>query len=478
MSQNVIIFQEDCILAAKGREGVMPSLDAVKKVDLQGLGDEYERWFQALGRLNKEFRIESAKIVLPANLCETRILQLPYAKGKQLKALLDKEFQEGFRSDITDYAMIKESQKTGNTICCGGVASGVLKKFSQMCEKAGITPEGLSVPMESYLRILQKVDNYQNEVAICLFFENGNVTSVLCENGEYKYSSRSRLFSEPGTLDFGTEIVRNISGILQFWATGKNEAQITKVYYAGCPTEDFEVSIDGIRNLNLEVGEMKAGGISVNGGFVGDWAGCLGALIKEGRKDKNIDFFEIERALIKAEENKPSPWRHVLFPVVVLILLLIPTVVLVLKNHSFDKKVQELTVWMEDEGREEDHEYVKSLEAKIAELNAAAESVETLKANLATYPSFNSSIIKKIENAGGNKITLNITGYDAGTGVLNFMAVSKEVDDLSDYILKIEETELFHKVNYSGYNLNEDGAYEVELACVLAGPAADNGGAE
>lgn len=478
MSQNVIIFQEDCILAAKGREGVMPSLDAVKKVDLQGLGDEYERWFQALGRLNKEFRIESAKIVLPANLCETRILQLPYAKGKQLKALLDKEFQEGFRSDITDYAMIKESQKTGNTICCGGVASGVLKKFSQMCEKAGITPEGLSVPMESYLRILQKVDNYQNEVAICLFFENGNVTSVLCENGEYKYSSRSRLFSEPGTLDFGTEIVRNISGILQFWATGKNETQITKVYYAGCPTEDFEVSIDGIRNLNLEVGEMKAGGISVNGGSVGDWAGCLGALIKEGRKDKNIDFFEIERALIKAEENKPSPWRHVLFPIVVLILLLIPTVVLVLKNHSFDKKVQELTVWMEDEGREEDHQYVKELEAKLAELDAGLESVDTLKANLATYPVFDSAMIKRIEGVGGSKITLNVTGYDAETGVLTFVAVSKEVDDLSDYILKLEETGLFHEVDYSGYSLNEDGNYELVLACVLAGTAVNNGGAQ
>ena len=478
MGQNVIIFQEDCILAAKGREGVMPSLDAVKKVDLQGLGDEYERWFQALGRLNKEFRIESAKIILPANLCETRILQLPYAKGKQLKALLDKEFQDGFRSDITDYAMIKESQKTGNTICCGGVASGVLKKFSQMCEKAGITPEGFSVPMESYLRILQKVDNYPNEVAICLFFENGNVTSVLCEQGEYKYSSRSRLFSEPGTLDFGTEIVRNVSGILQFWATGKNEAQITKVYYAGCPTEDFEVSIDGIRNLNLEVGDMKAGGLSVSGSTIGDWAGCLGALIREGRKDKNIDFLEIEKALIKAEENKPSPWRHVLFPIIVLILLLIPTVVLLLKNNSFGKKMEEVTAWMEDDGRKEEHDYVKSLETTLAELDAAAKSVDTLKENLATYPEFNSTIIRRIESVGGSKIELNVTGYDAQTGLLTFVAVSKEVVDFPNYVLKLEETGLFYKVDYNGYGLNEDGHYELVLACVLDGTAADDGGAQ
>lgn len=44
--------------------------------------------------------------------------------------------------------------------------------------------------------------------------------SLLVENGEYRYSSRSRIFSEPGTVDFGTEMTRNVSGTMQFH-TGK-----------------------------------------------------------------------------------------------------------------------------------------------------------------------------------------------------------------------------------------------------------------
>ena len=477
MSQNVIVFQEDCILAAKGREGSQPGLDAVKKIELQGLGDEYERWFQALGRLNKEWKMESAKIILPANLCETRILQLPFAKGKQLKALLDKEFQDGFRSDIVDYGMIRESKKKGNTICCGGVDSGVLKKFSQICEKAGITLDGVSVPMESYLRILQKADSYQDEVAICLFFENGSVTSVLCENGEYKYSSRSRLFSEPGTLDFGTEIVRNVSGILQFWATGKNESQIKKVYYAGCPKEDFEVSIGGINNLNLEVGELRASSLTVSGNSFSDWAGCLGAFVKEGRKNKNIDFLEIEKALIKAEENKPSPWRHALLPIIVTILCLIPAIFLMVNNAKFDQKAAALTVWMENEDRDAEHERAKGLESQIKKLDSSMEEVNVLKHNLKTYPKFNSEIIHKIESVGEKKITLEVTGYDSQTGKLTFTAVSEDVIDIPEYVLKLQKTELFYKVDYTGYSY-DNGCYELFLECILDGTEADNGGAQ
>ena len=67
----------------------------------------------------------------------------------------------------------------------------------------------------------------------------------LNRNGVYLYSTKSRIFSERGTLDFGTEIVRHISGILQFYTTTNSETPITDVYYAACDPDDFEVSMEG-----------------------------------------------------------------------------------------------------------------------------------------------------------------------------------------------------------------------------------------
>ena len=51
--------------------------------------------------------------------------------------------------------------------------------------------------------------------------------------------------------------MRNISGIMQFYATVKGTTPITDVYYAGCMDDDFEVSMDGIRNMNLQVHPLK-----------------------------------------------------------------------------------------------------------------------------------------------------------------------------------------------------------------------------
>ena len=88
--------------------------------------------------------------------------------------------------------------------------------------------------MEGYLRLLSQLKAYKDQTAIYLLFEENSVTSILYRDGVYHYSTRSRIFSERGTLDFGTEIVRNISGIQQFYSTQRDASPITDVYYAGC----------------------------------------------------------------------------------------------------------------------------------------------------------------------------------------------------------------------------------------------------
>ena len=44
MGQTVIVFQEDCILTAAGREGKYPALTEADRFDLQGQGDSFDRW--------------------------------------------------------------------------------------------------------------------------------------------------------------------------------------------------------------------------------------------------------------------------------------------------------------------------------------------------------------------------------------------------------------------------------------------------
>lgn len=470
MNQTVIVFSEDCILAASGREGKYPVLSGVKKIGLQMQGDSFERWGQALKELPQEWKAGQAHLVLPVSMCSSRVLKLPYAKGKQLADMASKEMADSFRNEVADYSIVSEDKKNGVDICVGGVDSGQLDSFCSICADAGIAVGSMSIPMEGYLHILQQLDSYYNRTAIYLFFEEGSMMSVLCQDGRYLYSGRSRLFSEPGTLDFGTEIVRSVSGILQFYASEKRESPITDVYYVGCPAGDFEVSVEGIENMNLKTAPMAVSEkISVPPGQkAADWIPCIGAMMKNGRAEKRIDLYRANKKLSEKGEKQQGIGRHLLFPAAVFILCMIPTIIFFILNRITLNEIQKKQEWIASGEVQSQYNQAMELERQLADIESSIAAVELTSQNLSVYPELSNDILRQIENAGGAGIECRITGYDAATGVLTFQAESRKVIDVPDYILKLKDSGLFHTVNYTGYDYDNEW-YTLSLSCAMEG---------
>lgn len=473
MNQTVIVFGEDCILAAMGKEGKYPSFSRLKRLELQGHGDSFEQWKRALVRLLEEWDIEKARLVLPAGLCSTRVLQLPGSTGRQLAQMASRELEDSFRNEIADYSILHMEKKSNVDLCAGGVDSANLERFLDICEETGITVGGITVPLEAYLRVLKYHRSDADSTAIYLFFEEGSMTSVLWQNGRYLYSSRSRLFSEPGTLDFGTEIVRSISGILQFYAGTGKEQQITQVYYAGCPSGDFEVSVEGIQNLNLEVHSMKEDRrvhLPADAD-AGDWMPCIGAMIRGGRKEKQIDLYRAgqKREEMDAKGTKRVPVGKVLaMPLCTLGICLILTITLAAMNIGAVGKIRANQEWMEKPDVQKSYAQAMEIKGEQKELENGINEIGMLEANRRTYPVFSGSLLRRIEAAGGAGMQVLITDYDAETGILQFSASSREVINTSDYVRSLQETGLFYSVDYTGYTLEEEW-YILSLSCTLEG---------
>ncbi len=470
MSRTVIVFMEDCILAAAGREGKEPVLSGVKKIALGLTGDSFERWEQALGELPKEWRSDPVRLVLPVSMCSYRVLKLPFARGRQLADMALREMAESFRNEVCDYFVLSADRGNGTDVCAGGVDPEQLLRICSLCRDAGLLVESVSIPMEGYLRMLQRMDRRQDRTSIYLFFEEGSVMSVLWQNGGYLYSGRSRLFSEPGTLDFGTEIVRSISGILQFYASEKRELPITDVYYAGCPAEDFSVSVEGIENMNLRAAPLKLeAGMSVpSGETAGDWAPCLGALVQESRKEKRIDLHRSGQKLLNKEERPAGIGKHLLVPAAVFLMCLLPAAVFWVLNGVMRHEIRQRQAWIDSGEVQEQYQQALSLEQKLSEVESSIAAVELTGENLSVYPELSNEVLHQIRNAGGAGIQCRITGYDASTGILVFQADSREVIDVPGYIRKLRDSGLFHTVDYTGYDY-ENEWYSLSLSCVMAG---------
>ena len=110
------------------------------------------------------------------------------------------------------------------------------------------------------------------------------------------------------------------------------------------------------------------------------------------------------------------------------------------------------------------------IESEQKELENGINEIGMLETNRKTYPVFSGSLLRRIEAAGKAGMQVLITDYDAETGVLQFNASSREVINTSDYVRSLQETGLFHSVDYTGYTLEEEW-YILSLSCTLEGGA-------
>ena len=88
---------------------------------------------------------------------------------------------------------------------------------------------------------------------------------------------------------------------------------------------------------------------------------------------------------------------------------------------------------------------------------------------LNSYPDVTSTLLHRIEAAGGASISIQFTSYNASTGELLFNANSSQVIDIPTYIRSLQNCGAFSTVSYTGYTADDNG-YSIDLRCILAAP--------
>lgn len=283
MNTTVLALQEEQVLAAVGRPGAKPSVQALYRAPAHGGG--MENWEKAVGALWQAHDLPTRGItlVLPDEAVTTHTVTAPRMSESRLEELVQHEMRAHDGQPVAaDYLPLGTDADGRQQLFCAACRKETMAGYLAMADRLGLRLGSVTVPMAGRLRLLRAMPSLQSMTFVCLCFEGSSVLSLLVENGAYRYSSRSRVFSEPGTLDFGTEITRSVSGTMQFHTTGRPASPLTDVFYAGCPDDDFEVCLAGIRELGLRVSrlpECPAFRALPNGERLSDWLGCAEALI-------------------------------------------------------------------------------------------------------------------------------------------------------------------------------------------------------
>ena len=186
-----------------------------------------------------------------------RIMELPAMSEKKRLAVLSHELSSSgaeTTAPLDDYMLLSRDAKTRtDTVLATRVEQSVIAGYDALAKDAGFKLTCIDLGLAAPIKAVRTIPALQNGTFVVLQFDDDTISACLFVQGQYTYSTRSRLFNPRGTAESGAEIAQKLSGLIQFHIASKGEHQIDTVYFAGADAKDFTVCRPGCEALALKV---------------------------------------------------------------------------------------------------------------------------------------------------------------------------------------------------------------------------------
>lgn len=186
-----------------------------------------------------------------------RIMELPAMSEKKRLAVLSHELSSSgaeTTAPLDDYMLLSRDAKTRtDTVLATRVEQSVIAGYDALAKDAGFKLICIDLGLAAPIKAVRTIPALQSGTFVVLQFDDDTISACLFVQGQYTYSTRSRLFNPRGTAESGTEIAQKLSGLIQFHIASKSEHQIDTVYFAGADAKDFTVCRPGCEALALKV---------------------------------------------------------------------------------------------------------------------------------------------------------------------------------------------------------------------------------
>lgn len=155
---------------------------------------------------------------------------------------------------LDDYMLLSTDKKTkADTVLATRVESAVIETYINLAAACGLKLYSIDLALAGQIKLVRATPELAGKSFVMLQFDGDSLIAGLYEKGQYKYSTRSRLFNPRGTEASGAEIGQKLSGLIQFQTAAKSEHPIKAVYFGGSTAADLAVCTPACRGLQLEV---------------------------------------------------------------------------------------------------------------------------------------------------------------------------------------------------------------------------------
>ena len=181
-----------------------------------------------------------------------------------------------------------------------------------------------------------------------------------------------------------------------------------------------------------------------------------------------MNFYVQYKKKPKTAGSGKKLWLKAIPAAVTLIVCIVASTVLIVRNIGLQSQLDEVNDYITDPSVVEAYTQSQDLAGQISVLSSYVAQDEYALQAIESYPLPNSSVTDAIKECGEGQVTIDIQSYQAPTGSFNFPAEAVDVTTINHFIDKLEESELFARVEYSGYVfVNETQNYLINVSCYL-----------
>lgn len=442
----------------------------------------------------------------------SKSLQLPKMPAARLKDVLVNEFADARRLQdcLYDYMDVTKNKKSEIRDIVGiMVERNFVTSYVEMFERMGIKLSSFSSSYMAEIQMLRHLSQADEATRIVLLMDGDNLTTILWEEGLCVYHNRVRLFSDHGTADLGVEIVQCVNRMIQFHQTRQRErieaqekaieekdknnpkkpgtaeiqetvhtTTISGIYLGGIPEEDHLYCFQGLQTLGMPVEYLENGG-SVQmppedlSGYFCDFFTAIGNLYPGLNLLKQYRKFKQENDRLRMILRKLMP-IFVTFGICAVICLAIW-----IPNWLKQRKLNDINEYLNDPVNIAQVQKSDDLSQENDWLLKRIKEAQSAGIAIDSYPILNSEVEQEIAKCAGDNVTIQISSFYADNGGLTMETTAENAEDINKFIETLRRSELFWKVEYTGYSYVEGrDKYNINVTCYLESQTEETTGQE
>ncbi len=181
------------------------------------------------------------RLVINTPQISVRVIDMPIMSQSKADIYLQREFEErsGERKRLLGFYVISRNKKNKTMKVCTELADvDFIANYVNVFAGAGITLTEINSGIGVSVNFLKRLSFANDTNCVVMLRDGMTVTAIYLVKGEYFYSTTTRTFNNPGTLEFASEISNTVSQIEQFSKSQNVEDSISQIYLGGMTIED------------------------------------------------------------------------------------------------------------------------------------------------------------------------------------------------------------------------------------------------